>query len=320
MTMRILIGYDGSAGADAAMDDLRKAGLPRDVEALIVSIGEVAMPPSSVSDEVVGRPLTSRLVTEALEQAEARTAQALKETQAFAAQAGDRLRSYFPHWKVHTEGLAGWPSTDLIKKADEWKPDLVVVGSHGRSALGRFLLGSVSKKMVTDSQHSVRVVRGTVDKDDNSPPRIMIGVDGSLEAEHAVREVGMRVWPRGTEVRIVAVDDGKSPARISRVLPTAAAMIRSTNNKALAAARMMAMWAERELSAIGLQVSVAIEKGDPQRVLIEEARKWNADSIFVGSRKFDGTFERFWLGSVSTALVTKAHCSVEVVRSDELII
>ena len=67
--------------------------------------------------------------------------------------------------------------------------------------------------------------------------------------------------------------------------------------------------------SLGLQVSVAIEKGDPQRVLIEEARKWNADSIFVGSRKFDGTFERFWLGSVSTALVTKAHSSVEVVRS-----
>jgi len=49
------------------------------------------------------------------------------------------------------------------------------------------------------------------------------------------------------------------------------------------------------LRAIGLQVSVAIEKGDPERVLIEEARKWDADSIFVGSRKFDGTFERFWL-------------------------
>ena len=77
---------------------------------------------------------------------------------------------------------------------------------------------------------------------------------------------------------------------------------------------MMVEWAESELRLIALQVSVAIEKGDPQRVLIEEARTWDADSIFVGSRKFDSTLERFWLGSVSTALVTKAHCSVEVVR------
>jgi nucleotide-binding universal stress UspA family protein len=310
--MKILIGYDGSESADAALADLRRAGLPRDVVAFIVSIGEVV--PPSIGDELVERPVTSRVMTEALAQAAAGTAQALKETQEFAAKAGERVRSYFPHWEVQTEGLAGWPSTELIGKADEWNPDLIVVGSQGRSALGRFVLGSVSKKVVTDSQHSVRVARGAVEKEDSSPPKVMIGVDGSTEAEQAVREVGMRVWPTATDVRIIAVDDGKNPARISRVLPTAAALIRSSNDEVLAAARMMAEWAEHELRVIGLKVSVAIEKGDPQQVLVEEARKWDADSIFVGARKFDGTFERFSLGSVSTAVVTKAHCSVEVVR------
>jgi nucleotide-binding universal stress UspA family protein len=313
--MRILFGYDGSESADAALNDLRKAGLPRDVEALVVSVGEVLLPPSSIANDVVGRPMTSRLVTEAVAQAVARSRRTLQETQEFAEKAGDRVRSYFPHWTVQAEGVAGWPATELIDKADEWKADLVVVGSRGHSALGRFILGSVSKKVVTDSRHSVRVARGVIGENQSKPPRVMIGVDGSPEAEHAVREVGMRVWPKGTEVRIVAVDDGTSPARISRVLPTAAAIIKNSNDETFAASRMMVEWAERELRAIGLPVSVAIEKGDPQRILIEEARKWGADSIFVGSRKFDGTFERFWLGSVSTALVTKAHCSVEVVRS-----
>lgn len=313
MKMRILIGYDGSVSADAALD-LRKAGLPRDVEALILSVGEVVMPPSSTRDELVGRPATSRIVAEALTQAAAGAAQALEDTQEFAAIAADRVRSYFPHWQVQAEGVAGWPSTELINKADEWKADLIVVGSQGRSAVGRFILGSVSKKVVTDSYHSVRVARGAVEKDEDSPPRVMIGVDGSPEAEQAVREVGMRVWPAGTEVRIIAVDDGRNPARISRVLPTVAAMIRSSNKEAIAASRMMVEWAEGELRAIGLLVSVAIEKGVPQQVLIAEAGKWDADSIFVGARKFDGTFERFSLGSVSTAVVTKVHCSVEVVR------
>ncbi len=312
--MRILIGYDGSESADTALADLRRAGLPRDVEALIVSVGEVVRPPSSIGDELVGRPVTSQLVTEALAQAAAGAAQALKATEEFAAKAGERVRSYFPHWEVQTEGLAGWPSTELIGKADEWKPDLIVVGSHGHTAVGRVILGSVSRKIITDSQHSVRVARGAVEKSDSRPSRTMLGVDGSPEAEQAVREVGMRVWPRETEVRIIAVDDGKNPARISRVLPTAAAMIRSSNEEAIAASRMMVEWAESELRAIGLQVSVAIEKGDPQQVIVQEARKWEADSIFVGARKFDGTFERFSLGSVSTAVVTKAHCSVEVVR------
>ena len=316
MTMRILIGYDGSESADVALDDLRGAGLPREVEALIVSVSDGLVNPSSSIADIAGSAVTSRRVTAAIAVARDQSAQALEEAKEFAAKAGDRVRSYFRDWKIRAEGIPGRPATELINKADEWKADLVVVGSHGRSALGRFMLGSVSKKVVTDSHHSVRVVRGTVKPDGGLPPKIMIGVDGTPEAEQAVRAVGMRVWPEQTEVRIIAVDDGTSPARLSGVLPTAAAMIRSSNEKVSESSRLMAEWAENELRAIGLQVSVAVEKGDPQRILIDEAQKWGADSIFVGGRKFSGALERFRLGSVSTALVTKAHCSVEVVRSE----
>jgi nucleotide-binding universal stress UspA family protein len=54
---------------------------------------------------------------------------------------------------------------------------------------------------------------------------------------------------------------------------------------------------------------------EPQRILIEEALKWGADSICVGSYGLDRLNEESGLGSVSTELVTKAHCSVEIVRS-----
>ena len=43
--MKILIGYDGSECADAALDDLTHAGLPPDAEAHILSVGEVWLPP-----------------------------------------------------------------------------------------------------------------------------------------------------------------------------------------------------------------------------------------------------------------------------------
>lgn len=313
--MRVLIGYDGSESADGALADLQKAGLPRQGEALIVSVGEVAMPASLIGSQAVGMPVTPQSVEMAIAQAEAETAQSLKEAEELAERAKARFLFDFPGWDVRATGVAGWPATELIQKADEWNADLVVVGSHGRSAVGRFILGSVSKKLVTDSLHSVRVVRPRVAKNFGNAPRIMIAVDGSPEAEHTVRAVGNRVWPTATEVRIITVNDGTSPARISRVLPTAAALISSINEKAFDAARMMTEWAANELGAIGLQVSVAIEKGEPGRVIIDEARKWNADSIFVGARKFSGALERFRLGSVSTELVTKAPCTVEVVRS-----
>ena len=43
--MNILIGYDGSKSAEAALDDLQRAGLPADVEAEILMIAEVWLPP-----------------------------------------------------------------------------------------------------------------------------------------------------------------------------------------------------------------------------------------------------------------------------------
>ncbi len=118
-------------------------------------------PPSSY--EVVGAALTSRRVTSAIAQSQSVAAQVLEEATDFAARARDRVRSFFPGWEARAEGLAGKPSWELIKKADEWNPDLVVVGSRGRSALGRFILGSVSTALVTKAHCSVEVVRGATD-------------------------------------------------------------------------------------------------------------------------------------------------------------
>jgi len=160
----------------------------------------------------------------------------------------------------------------------------------------------------------VRVTRRTLETNEFDPIRIVIGVDGSSEARQAVSAVGRRIWPEGTEVRIIAVDDGSSSA-ISHILPISAATIRNENEESDWVTQRMIDWAKDELTAIGLNVSVAIEKGDPQRVLIHEAQKWNADAIFVGGRRFSSAFERFRLGSVATGLVTKAHCSIEVVRN-----
>ncbi len=311
---KVLIAYDGSDYADAALDDLRRAGLPRETEALIVTVSDALMPTSSPMAEVAGAALTSRRVTSAIAAAKEQATRLFLEAEGFVTQARRRVRSYFPEWEVRTEVLEGSPSRELLWKAEEWQPDLVVVGSQGLSAWGRFFLGSVSKKLATESPSSVRVVRRIAEKSDAEPPRIMIGVDGSIGAERAVRSVGTRVWPEGTEVRIVAVDDSISPTRFAHILPTAAAIIIDSNEEAMAKARRMAEWAQSELDAIGLLVSVAIEKGDPPHILIEEALKWAADSIFVGSHGLEHPGGETGLGSVSTGLVTKAHCSVEVVR------
>jgi nucleotide-binding universal stress UspA family protein len=154
--MRILIGYDGSEQADAALDDLKRAGLPRDSEVLVVSVGDLLMSSPPIQ-EVAAQALTSRRVSSALRQAQTHADRVIKEAEEFAAQAARRLRSEFPGWNVKSRVITGTPAWELIDAADDWKADLVVVGSQGRSAIGRFFLGSVSKRVVTDSRRAVRV-------------------------------------------------------------------------------------------------------------------------------------------------------------------
>jgi nucleotide-binding universal stress UspA family protein len=59
-----------------------------------------------------------------------------------------------------------------------------------------------------------------------------------------------------------------------------------------------------------------VKEENPKRLLISEAEDWGADCIFVGARGLSH-IERFWLGSVSTAVAPRAHCSVEVVREKQ---
>ena len=125
--MKILLAYDGSSYAEAAIDDLNRAGLPREAEALIVSVGDVLMKPPPSSYEVVEQILASRRVTSAIVQAQAQASKALEEAARLAAQASERVRSLVPEWTVRAEALAGAPAQELIQKADEWKPDLLML-------------------------------------------------------------------------------------------------------------------------------------------------------------------------------------------------
>jgi len=296
--MKLVIGYDGSEHADAALDDLRQAGLPRDAEALIISVAEGVMPPLSLSGIAEGA-LDSHQVASAVSYASNAIAQAKE----FARIGGERIKSSFPEWEVSAEYLVGDPADALMERATNWKTDLIVVGSQGRSAIGRLILGSVSRKIVTEARCSVRVARATAKKDGRSA-RIIIAMDGSSFASAAVDAVMARRWPAGVEARIVTVTKpfhkyGETPAmQMSRV-------------------RVIQDAAVAEISEAGLAVSSKVIEGDPKRALIEDADAWGANCIFIGSRGLNGALQRFFLGSVSTGVVTNASCSVEVVRLAE---
>jgi nucleotide-binding universal stress UspA family protein len=313
--LRVLIAYDGSAHADAALGDLRRAGLPREAEALLVSVADGLVGAYFPVAEVAGPAATSRRVTSVVELARERAVMLLAEAREAAGRARSQVVSSFPGWEVRSAVLEGDPSEELLRRAEAWRPHLIVVGSQGRSALGRLLLGSVSKTVAGRAHGSVRVARRGAEKEEGAPPRIIIGVDGSAGATRAVRAVWSREWPAGTEVRLVAVDDGSGPVRLADVTPNLAEFGTARNEGPPVNARLMAEGARVVLLSKGLSASVEIREGDPRRVLMDEARGWAADSVFVGSHGLGHLGERSGLGGVSAALVTNAACTVEVVRS-----
>lgn len=305
--MKVLIAYDGSDCANAALADLRWAGLPGNVEAAVISVVEswLLLPTSEAYRAPTGTAAQQIAGAE-----EAHSTSALEAAYAQAQRACERLQHLFPAWQLSAEAAAGSPASTILTRADEWQPDLLVVGSHGHTALGRFFLGSVSQKVVTEAHCSVRVGRGQVERDE-TPVRIIIGADGSPGAEAAVQAVASRVWPPGSEARIViAVDSLKQTT-----IPHAELLVRvhELQQQMTERVRKMTVETAEQLRAAGLSVSSAVREGDPKHILTDDAEAWKADCIFVGARGLS-RLERFWLGSVSAAIVARAHCSVEVVR------
>ena len=311
--MKILLAYDGSDCANAALEDLQRAGLPRVAEVLIMSVAEVFLPPSSSPEAALPAE-----VPVAVRRAWAQATHAVEEARALAQHARAQLLTGFPGWDVRAEACADSPAWAVIKKAEAWQPDLIVVGSHGRSTMERFLLGSVSHKILTEAHRSVRIGRHPR-QTSTSPVHILIGMDGSPDAAAAVQAVAAREWPVGSAVRLVTALDARLSTALA-FMPPAGDMgsegERGSEGSDVEERDRMSHRVEviaAPLHTRGLTVSSIITEGDPKYVLLEEAEQWEADCLFVGARGLSRG-ERFWLGSVSTAVAARAHCSVEVVR------
>ena len=211
------------------------------------------------------------------------------------------------------DASCGSPAWELVAKADEWKPDLIVVGSHGRTALGRFVLGSVSQRVLTEAHCSVRIARGRIEEPDY-PVRIIVGTDGSEASDEALRSVSLRRWPAKSEIKVVLVDDPLAPEVLGKIIPPLEQMLEEDRQMERAWVEEISKRSLDILRAADIKVTCVVREGDPKHELCKAAEEWGADCIFVGSAGFSNRFERFVLGSISGAVAARAHCSVEVVR------
>ena len=294
--MKILIAYDGSAHADTAIDDLQWAGLPATAEALVLSVVEWPLQ----------APRSWGMVDTAFPQEWNMRVQA---AEASAEAACQRIQKLFPNWNVQMETPTGHAAAMILERAAGWPADLIVAGTHGRSRLSRAFLGSVSMKLSKEAHCSVRIARV---KNHDGPIRIVLAHDGSAEASTVLEEVCRRTWPAGTEALVLSIHEVLVATNAERIAINER-LYDEINKDEHFRLTHVATEAAQKLRAAGLTVNVTVEEGDPRDVLVRRAEAWKADTLFLGARGL-GRVERFLLGSVSSAAVAHAPCTVEIVR------
>jgi len=301
---RVVIAYDGSPAADAAIHDLVHAALPDQLDVTVISVADVYLPPEAppAPASSVAPPVIHRAREKALCEVEAH--------RALAARACARIHTTFPKWKCTPLAVADSPGWAIVQHAREPQADLVIVGSKSHSRLERLFLGSVAHKVLAEAPCSVRVARHVGDA---HALRIIVAVDGSRDSRAALHSVAARRWRTGTEFRLVTVVDPKLETAVTwpGFLPEEFVQAGDQSGREWIA-RMMES-AAKILHDAGLPVSNYSYDGDPKDVLVRVSDEWKAHAIFLGARGLHHG-DRLYVGTAASSVATRAHCSVEVVR------
>lgn len=229
------------------------------------------------------------------------------------------------------EGIAvDWVAPDypvaqgLLQAIDECGADLVVMTSHGRSAAGRWVFGSVAQKLLRGASAPVYVVRAPeeafVDPDGFAIPAapsfkvVVVPLDGSDHAEKALDPASELVQASGGELRLVTVPT--VPGYLKIVPETAGAIPEALLERAAKAENYL----EELISGLaqrGIRVEGDVEvlfAGAVTDGILEYAESRNAELIVMTTHGRGGV-GRWLLGSVAEKLLGASPMPVLVVRA-----
>lgn len=144
--MRILLAIDGSTFSETAAKNVALQFKPETTELMIMEVVEPLMfsaPPEMAAGWV---PEMTERRKDLFKLAEA----SLAKTVAILAPSG---------FKAETKVVEDEIRSGILGLAEEWKADLIVLGSHGKHGIEKFLLGSVAESVARHARCSVMVVR-----------------------------------------------------------------------------------------------------------------------------------------------------------------
>lgn len=218
------------------------------------------------------------------------------------ARAMAQARAVAPELDV-TSGIAeGEPAEAMLGEAP--KAALLVLGDRGLGGFASLLLGSVAGQVSGHASCPVLIARGA--EPANGP--VLVGVDGSVSASHAVGFAVEEAALRGTDLVAVHVFNhpGSSGPGDMQPLVYDVEELRADEERLLA--ETVTGWTERYPE---VTITQRLVRGRPNHVLTDLSA--DAQLIVVGARGRGG-FAGLVTGSVSQAVLHHSECPVAVVQ------
>src|SRR6516165_10054802 len=211
--MKVLLPVDGSSHSDAAVESVVNSPWPEDTTFCVITVAE---PLHVLVDQCFG----------GLGQMALKAQEALDDDiHKVLAEAADKLRAKFGADKVTDEYKEGVASDQILVKAESWKADLIVMGSHGTGGYNDAGRGSVCMSVIAYAPCSVRIVqdlnsRSLEKKVESKAPfsqsRVLLPINGSKNSRAALAEVLNRPWPKEAKAQVLVVVPTKAKLLNSR--------------------------------------------------------------------------------------------------------
>ncbi len=295
--MRVLLAYDGSAGATEAVGLAEAIAWPTDSALRVVNVVDPALMSAAGSWDA-GASLTPQVDA-------AITASAREIMHEVVERLGSSGMS------VEGQVLRDRAASAIVDAARDFGADVVMIGSRGHGTIASLLLGSVSSEVVDHAACPVLVARTA------SLSRVVFATDGSPSAQAA--ESILAEWPifRGVPIEVVSVARVVHPWTVG-VAPTMYEQVRDADADELRAAEVeherIAEEAAVRLREAGGAADAQMRHGDPASEIVAAAEERGADLIILGSRGRSG-LTRVLLGSVARNVLSGSTASVLIVRA-----
>lgn len=215
---------------------------------------------------------------------------------------------------VEVRSAMGSPRSVILERIEELHPDLVVLGTEGRTGLQQRLLGSTSRRVVQGSTAPVLVVHPSDRDQHRTIQTVLVPTDFSEDA-HAVADAARRLLlppdSHAEPPRLVLFHAYSLPVEYTAygLIPTSLDYLRDTGAEAEAQLEQAAQVLRQE----GLTVETVAREGFAPEVIVQEARERQVDLIALGTHGRSG-FAHWFLGSTAEQVVATAPCPVMTLR------